>query len=190
MAQGRVGSFIRRLCRAYSRGRTGQFCLHPRRSSFPKFLEVPHHLHAALITLCGIFRHRSSNDVIESRRQLGIEKGRRYRIAIDYLVRDGEGAVALKRLIACQDRVQNHTQGKQVRPPIHGFAVQLFRRHISGRAEQTSCLSLVGKVQFSHAEVGDFGMAVFGQQDICGLQITVNHALSVGAIQRFRQFER
>jgi hypothetical protein len=45
---------------------------------------------------------------------------------------------------------------------------------------------VVGEIQFSDSEVGNFGMAVFGQQDIRGLQIAVNHALTVRAIQRFR----
>src|SRR5208282_381322 len=96
-----------RLARASARGQTWQFCLGlaQRLSSFPQFLNVLHDLHAALITLGGIFRHRSCNDVIEPRRQLGIENGRRYRFVVDYLERDRKGAFALKRPVTCQDRV-------------------------------------------------------------------------------------
>jgi len=90
-------------------GRSWLFCLAPRFSSFSQFLDVQHHLHTALIALAGIFRHSSRNDVIESRRQLRIENSHRYRVVVDHLERDRDSAVALKRPVACQEVVQDHT---------------------------------------------------------------------------------
>jgi hypothetical protein len=39
------------------------------------------------------------------------------------------------------------------------------------------------------AEVGDLGVTIFCQQDIRGFQVAMNNALTMSAVQRFRQFE-
>src|SRR6202034_4466921 len=49
---------------------------------------------------------------------------------------------------------------------------------------------VVREVQFRHSEVGDFHVAVSSDQNVRGLQITMNDALTVCTIQGIRQIER
>src|ERR1700686_3300593 len=69
-----------------------------------------------------VFRHSLRDEEDGGLRQLSVENGGRDRVVIHYFERDCESAVALKRFITCEDRLQEEPQRKKFQPSKHLFS--------------------------------------------------------------------
>ena len=109
-------------------------------------------------------------------------------IVIDQLEADSRGAIALKRPVTGEHVVQNHSQRKQVGAGIHSFFSQLLGGHKGRASQDLAGKGQVGVVQFSNAEIGDLGMAIGRDQNVCRLDIAMHDSLGMGIVQGLCQF--
>ncbi len=85
--------------------------------------------------------------------------------------------------------VEQDAEGEEVGPPIHRLALQLFGRHVGGRADGEPRIGqalrrLVGIHQPCDAEVEDARLSRVIDHDVLGLQVAMDDPLIVGCGKR------
>src|SRR5437899_5775549 len=95
--------------------------------------------------------------------------------------------------------IKNCAERKDVRTMIHRVTFDLFRRHVSDCAHYYTRISIdtaswyislrlaaVGLRQLGYSEVENLNAAIFGDEDVVGLQIAMNNSLFVSGGQAVR----
>ena len=96
--------------------------------------------------------------------------------------------------------VENQAKRKNVGASVEGFAAGLLGRHVGERAHSDagfgellgSLRGIVGSrvgVKFGEAEVEDFGMIAFGDEDVGGFDIAMDDALGVSGVESVGNFD-
>lgn len=135
----------------------------------------------------------------DARIQLGDRSGRVMQNAVE----EKCGGAAGEGRLAGSHFVENGTEGKEVGAAIELFAAGLFGRHIGSGAESGAGAGELGIVESDkggfvcgrsklgdagsrfarEAEVENLGLAAIGDEDVGGLDVTVNNALRMGGFQ-------
>ncbi|HSB55870.1 MAG TPA: hypothetical protein VLD58_16020, partial [Gemmatimonadales bacterium] len=100
-----------------------------------------------------------------------------------------------RRQLVQQHLVQGGGPTVDVRSGIDRGTEPLLRAHVrrgsdgdTGVGELGRSALRVGGRGLGDAEIGDQGVAVFGEEDVLRLDVAVDHALLVGKLQRLRRF--
>ena len=100
----------------------------------------------------------------------------------------GRDVVAVERLLAGQELVDDGAERKQVGPAVDAQARGLFRRHVARRAEHgagVGLLQVVRAVEAGDAEIGDLdGLDAAHQQDVVRLHVAMDDAAAVRMVER------
>jgi hypothetical protein len=131
----------------------------------------------------------------------GVELLNRLGRAIQYGVEYCCRGVAAERQASCDDLVQHHAEGEQVRPPVRGLAARLLRRHIRNGAHYRPGLSqawgrggdrleLGSWHELRETEVEELHVAILGNHHVFRLDVAVNHAVSVRRRQTVDDLQR
>jgi hypothetical protein len=108
---------------------------------------------------------------------------RRHGILADDAVQQRWQLIGDERLFSGEHLIGDHGEGKLIGPALYGVALDLFGRHVIGRAHHDSVLShLLGK-NFGHAKIRDFCVRALVNQDVGRLDIPMHNAFFVGVIE-------
>jgi len=166
-------------------------------------LEISAQLGGGLATDVAIFFEAFEDDLFEFGGDFVMYAGRRNGSAIEDVAEDDPGSFAAKGSDTGGHFVQHDTEGKEVGTRIERFAADLFRGHISDRANgaaRTGKELLVDGAGFAlcdrggtrgigicgyfrEAEIENFGVAEFGDKDIGGLDVAMNDAAGVSGLE-------
>ena len=159
-----------------------------------------------LETVFGIFLQTGGQDMFERRGSGGLERADGLRIFFQNRRRQRDLTLSVKRPVARDHLIEHCAKGKDIAARVRFFALDLLRRHVLNRANDTAgrgqrCerSQWAGAAQrgcrrkrrrsrrrrralraqrFCQAEVHQFG-AARGQHDIPGLQVAMNNALAM-----------
>ena len=132
------------------------------------------------------FRHRFSDDPIERRWRCHRNLRRQRRFGVQGLVHDRRHA-AFERTFAGQQLVEQDTGGINIGPRIDHLSHDLFRGHVSGRAQHGARLRHRGAFDSGDTEIGDFSLALAREHDVGRLDIAMHHAAVVAEFQARQQ---
>ena len=96
----------------------------------------------------------------------------------------GQVTVAFERRGAGQGLVEDRAQRVDVGPPVDGLAAYLFRREVLGRAHHDAGGGAITGVGRGDAEVGQFRLALGGEQDVGRFHVAVHESPAVERRQR------
>ena len=79
----------------------------------------------------------------------------------------------------------HHPQGVQVSPVVDRFARCLFGSHVFNRADKVALGGVrVSTEEFGNTEVREFHGSVGGDEQVARLEVAMNHAMVVRALER------
>ena len=140
-------------------------------------LQVVTELRGGLESLELVLGERVQHHGIQCGGHSGVQRARRDRWLADVLVGDGGGTVAPEWRAAGEHLEEHHTGGVEVGAGIDGFTACLFRREVLGRSQHRARVGdrcrIVGHGP-GDAEVHDLDLAVLGDHDVAGLDVTVH----------------
>jgi hypothetical protein len=160
----------------------------------------------------GIFFEGFVDQFFESRWEIGVEADRRYGGTVEDAVEDNTAGIAAKWESAGGHFVEDDAEGEEIGAGVEFPAADLFGGHIGDGADGSagagemrgieSDLLLgshsgggrgtfrgAGKIYFGQAEVEDFGVAAPGDENIGGLDVTMDDALAVSGFKAFGDFD-
>ena len=123
------------------------------------------------------------NEVLERRRHEAVELPQPDRLAVHDLVGDRREAVSPERTLAGERLVQDRAEGPDVDQVLldDGNLVELLRRHVRRRPGRRLARGEGGVfAMLRDPEVEDQRLAVLAHEDVLGLQVAMNRAVSVG----------
>ncbi len=137
--------------------------------------------------LGGILGERALHDPDE-RAWSARRKWRRW--IVEMVERKLDGGLPLERGTTREHLVQNDADAVDVGRWTGDAAGRLFRRHVSGRSGNRRHRSVGAPLcQAGHAEVPDLDPPVPGDEDVCRLDVAVDHALRVRPRERACQLQ-
>ena len=143
--------------------------------------------------LLGVLLEAMPHDALEAGRDAAVGLGEVGRL----LRQDGahrvRGRLAVEGALAREHLVEDRTEGKDVAARVGGTAAHLLGRHVAERAENDSGLGslrrgrqvrllaseTLGLRELGEAEVQDLDAAVLGDEEVLGLQISMDDPLLV-----------
>ena len=138
-------------------------------------------------------------------RQIGIQSDGRSRHAGQNRVENGGGTFAAKGKYAGGHLIQDGTQGEQVTAGVEFLRTGLLRRNVGdgvqGRAGTSEVLMIracrlrdlargADSLHFGQSEIGNFGMATTGNEDVGGFDVAVHDAFAMCGIERVSDVDR
>ena len=88
-----------------------------------------------------------------------------------------------------EQAVHHHAERIEVALRTDGLVLDLFRRHVIRRADQTHRLGLVQLFELGDTEIHDLHGAVVRHHDVARLDVAVHHAFAVRVIECLAAFE-
>ena len=169
-------------------------------------LEVGTEVGGALVAEVAVFLHRLVDGVLEIGGNVGVEADGFDGFAIYDFVEDGAGGVAFEGEKASGHFVEDDAEGKKIGARVEGFAEDLLGGHVGDGAESAAGAGEVVRIDgicadgcyvravqlggdFGEAEVEDFGVAAFGDEDVGGFYVAVNDAFCVSGVQGVGDFD-
>src|SRR6185436_1288935 len=145
-----------------------------------------------LVARFRVLRQRLVDHRIEVRRHRVVQRGRRGRIFLDDLLRDGPRTTAGERLLAGEELVQDDAGREYVAALVDRAAGDLLGRHVRGRADHRSRLRALGLravrvLDSRYAEVGELGARLRVEHHVRGLDVAVDDARVVREVERIEQ---
>ena len=173
----------------------------------PETLQVRSHIGCVLIAQAPIFFQGFANDLFQLHGEIGVEAHRRNRSAIQDGFAGDSRAFPAERRCGRRHFVQNRAEGKQIGSRIELSASHLLRGHVSYSSQhrpRTGQIFLEGchpglvwiddrggrRHHFGQAEVENLGLASPRDKNVCGLDIAMNHAGSVGRVECVGDLDR
>ena len=133
----------------------------------------------------GVFLHRLHHDLRHAERNLIVDFLGRRGLVVDLHQRDGHGAVRHEGQAAGERLIQHHADGIDVRRKARLLPAGLLGADVIHGADGLLRRGERRIVrQFGDAEIRDLDFPVFLQNDILGLDVAMNHALTVRMLER------
>jgi len=159
------------------------------------FLQVGEQVGGALVALVAILLQSLANNLFDARWDTEINGARGNRLASKNSFNDGAAGAAAESLAAGGHFVEHETERKDVGAGVEVVAANLFRRHVGGSSADDSddrggilgvaATGEAGGYKFSQAEIKDFGLATFCDEDIGGFDVAMHDAFGVSGIESF-----
>ena len=159
------------------------------------------HLSRALVAQLPVFLQRPVDDVLELGWNIGIHSRCRDGRTVENRIKDYSRAFAAERKHACRHFVQHHSERKKIGAGIERLGANLFRGHISHRAQHGSgprqeqflrgicvrfrsrnCRRRAGN-DLSQSKIQYLCVTALGDENVCRLDVTVNDALGMRGVQ-------
>ncbi len=96
-----------------------------------------------------------------------------------------QGQRRIERRGSGEQFVEDDRESVEIRGRAEAAAVDLFGRHVFRSTDNLTGGDCCGVENLRNAEVGDFQLPGFGEQDIVGLDVAVQYPPGVGAVQCF-----
>jgi hypothetical protein len=142
------------------------------------------HRRGARRALARVLGQQPQDQSLERARNLGVVPGRRHRGGVDVLADHRHHVVPQKRRPARHHLVEHGAQRVEIRADAHLAREGLLGGHVGGGADHHPLLRDPRAVQRqSQAEVTEPGAAVFGEPDVPGLQVPVDHTAFVRVLE-------
>ena len=163
----------------------------------PQPLEVGAQLGGRLVAHLAVLFEGLLDDLLELRRQLRIDAGRRRRLPVQDGAQD-DGRIPAEGPASRGHLVEHEAEREEVRPGVERFAGGLLRRHVEdcpdrdpGRCDQPGlgrrvCLRFAQALHFRQPEVEHLRAPVAGDEDVRRLDIAMDDALGVRGLERIR----
>ena len=135
-----------------------------------------------LVALREVLVHRAQDQPIERRRNVRAMRGRRRRVDIQYLVEQAGLVRPDERQFPRQQLIHHHAERINVGLMRQFLVLDLFRRHVGGRADALKVRVLTADMQ-GHAEIADLDVVACSGQDVCRFDITVNDAVTMSKLE-------
>ncbi len=141
------------------------------------------------VAVGGHFLQTGKTNRLQVARHPRLQLGGRRRFLVNDAVQHVHGGLPRERRFACQHFIENDAETVNVRAAadLAQTAAGLFRRHVTGRAQDVTGLGqglhvgpASGLNPFRQAEIADLRLAFLGQQHVAWLQIAMNDAALVG----------
>ena len=129
---------------------------------------------------------QAGHDLACRHRQVGADLARVPRLRVEDLVDERRDRLARKRPRAGQKLVEHDAQREEIGPAVDLLAPDLLGRHVGRASDHLARPRHVGARrggELSDAEVGHLHAAVFGDQDVAGLDVAVDDVPLVGVRQ-------
>jgi len=98
-------------------------------------------------------------------------------------VQDGRLVATAERPTTSEHFVHHDTQGPQVGPPVHARPVRLLGAHVRDGSQRRPVTGHRDVLQPRQTEVHDLRQAAIGKDDVARLDVAVDDALVVGALE-------
>ena len=152
-------------------------------------LQVEGELRRAGVARVRVHLQAAQDHLLQPARQLGLERARRQRVAVQAPAQPGHAGGIAEGALAGSKVVQGHAQGEEVAARIAAHAQHLLGRDVGAGAhgqvellgQQVGQLRVVGE-----AEVDQHGGAVGAEQHVARLHVEVDDVLRVQRLQRQR----
>ena len=148
-----------------------------------ELLHILQHFRCGGVAVLGVQRHTLENNLFQPQGNVGIQRGRLGRAAIDMLNGHRHRGFSVKGRPARHHLIHDNTEGIQIRSGIGVAALGLLGRNIVDGAQ-----SLLGQgIALAHnpgnAEVHDLDAAVLQHHHIVGLDVPMDNAPAMGVFQ-------
>ena len=154
----------------------------------PQRGEVAAEILPVLVALALVLVHGAQHDALQLRRDIGAQAAQSRRGAVQNQLAQGRQIVRLERRITGKQAIHHDAQGINIGLVRQHFAAQLFRRHVTGRADVAD-LGLFDVQQQRRAHVRDLDVSVRGEQHVGGFDVAVDHAVELRIVQRTAALE-
>jgi len=150
--------------------------------------QVPGEVCSSLVAFGRVFRHGARDHRVQGAGNIQVESAGRHRFAVHHLKAHRGRTVSMEWRVPRHHDVKNDAERKEIGAPIHGFANQLFGRHVRWGTQQPAGNREVRQVQFGDAEISNLCPAVLRDQDVRRLDVAVDYSLSMGIVERLGDF--
>ncbi|OPZ74570.1 MAG: hypothetical protein BWY79_02082 [Actinobacteria bacterium ADurb.Bin444] len=100
------------------------------------------------------------------------------------LEQNGGRGITLERYASGQEFEENYSQGIQIGARVRGQILCLLRRHIVGGAHHESRLRVSRAPENAgYTEISEHWIAFLREENVGGLDVSMDHALTVGIIE-------
>ena len=155
------------------------------RGIFLKFVDVVQHLRCRLIALIRILLHGAHHNVLQAFGDVGIDRARQGRLALNLFDGHRNQRVRLKGQLAGEHLKHHDAQRIDVAAGIGEGAAGLLGADVVHRADSLVGDGLGGAAgKAGDAKIGDLDRPVGEQHDILGLDVPVDDSLVVRMLQR------
>ena len=163
------------------------------RGNIGERFEIESEIACRMEALRGILFQAMADDALERGRNVARGFGKLGRLFFEDRAHGVGSGVAVEGAFAGEHFVEDRAEGKDVGAVIGGLAADLLGRHVAGGAHdqcrvrwrrgrwarRRRSASDFGPGQLGQTEVEDLDAAVFGEEDVFGLEVAVDDALFV-----------
>ena len=152
---------------------------------FLKFVDVVQHLRRRLVALVRVLLHGAHHNLLQPLRDVGIDRARQGRLALNLLDRHRYQRVRLKGQLAGEHLEHHDADRIDVAARVGKGAAGLLGTDVVHRADGLVGDGLGGAAgKAGNAKIGDLDRPVREQHDVLGLDVPVDDALVVRMLQR------
>ena len=123
-------------------------------------------------------------DLLQSHRHIGVEAPQRLGVLLHLLQRHADGRLGIEGQLSAQHLKEDDAHRVDIGPLVHGAAQGLLRADVVHRADGVPVDgTALAHGKAGNAEVHHLDLALFGHHDILRLDIPVDDAVFMGALQ-------
>ncbi len=145
--------------------------------------EVVDEIAAGLVAGIGVLGQDLLDDRLQPRRDVRLELAQGMGGLVHDLVDDRGQVLAGERLLQGQHLIEDRPEGEDVDAVVDLAGGHLLGGHVEGRAHHGARLGQVGGRDAGDPEIDDVGAALLVDKDVARLDVPVDDALLVGAVQ-------
>ena len=149
----------------------------------PELLHILEHFCGGGIPVLGLQRHTLEDDLLQPRRDIGVQAGGLGRAAVDVLDGHRHRGFPVEGGPPGHHLVHHNAEGIDVRPAVGIAALGLFRGDIVDGAQGFLGQGVALAHDPGNAKIHHLDAAVFQHHDVVGLDVPVDNAPAVGVLQ-------